>query len=564
MRQKITGLLFVFIFSVLVFSGTALCYKKNPDGIKIQKGDTLWQIAEKEMGNPLLWKKIAKLNGIRDPEKLRIGKVLKLPCESGKPNDKPTDDKKIKAPSEKKREEKTEPQTEISAEGEHIQIEDEKPEDLEPVATEPQTEKEEKTETEQPCGLKDLGIHGFVKNETAYRINHPEEFAKIKNILFVGKEGKFADNIGYKATARLYYDAVFDFTDNFAKGVEKNQEREAELRDGFLDFSLGNFDLRVGKQQIVWGETVGGLFFADVVNPKDLREFILPEPDQMRVPVWAADLEYFYKGNHFELVWLPFPKFHELGVLGSEFELKGPPMPQGIPVYSENLEKPAKKIKNQEVGFRMSRFLEKLGLDISAFGFYGYDYFPTVFRALNIDPATSTPVITLKPQYERLPIFGATFSKDLNDIILKGELVYNKGKYFSVDDSTDSDGAVKKDFIDYIIGVDYTFFGKIDFNFQFMQRIVFNHDDKMIDGKTNTSASVWLKTGFLDNKLEPELLFVFGLDKNDYLLRPKINYKINGCWQVAAGADIFGGEPNGNFGQFDNKDRTYVELKYIF
>lgn len=542
--KKITGLLFVLVFSVLAFSGTAQGYRKVADDeIKTQKGDTLWQIAEKETGDPLLWKKIAKMNNIRNPKKLRIGKVIKLPGESSKPAGKAVI---IKADAEIKA--KEEPKT-TTAQGDG------------------EEEYKQTVEEKTPWSAKDyLGIHGFVKNETAYRINHPKEFAKIKNILFAGKEGKIAENIGYKATARFYYDAVFDFTDNFSKGVEKNQEREAEFRDAFLDFSIGNFDLRVGKQQIVWGETVGGLFFADVINPKDLREFILPEPDQTRIPVWAANLEYFYKGSHFEFVWLPFPKFNELGAPDSEFELKGPPMPEGMPVYSENLEKPAKKLKNQEAGFRMSRFMEEWGLDISAFGFYGYDYFPTVFRALNTDPATSMPIITitLKPRYERLPIFGATFSKDFNDIIIKGEFVFNKNKYFSIDDPTDSDGAVKKDFLDYIIGVDYTFFGKIDFNFQFMQRYIIGYDGRMTDDKTNTSASVWLKTGFLDNKLEPEVLFVFGLDKNDYLLRPKINYKVNERWQIAAGADIFGGEPNGNFGRFDNKDRTYVELKYIF
>ncbi len=111
MRQKITGLLlFVFIFSVLALSGTALGYQKNADGIKIQKGDTLWEIAKKEMGNPLLCKKIAKLNGIRDPKKLRIGRVIKLPDGPSKQTSKAavikTDGIKIKAPSEKKREEK--------------------------------------------------------------------------------------------------------------------------------------------------------------------------------------------------------------------------------------------------------------------------------------------------------------------------------------------------------------------------------------------------------------------------------------------------------------------------
>jgi len=284
--------------------------------------------------------------------------------------------------------------------------------------------------------------------------------------------------IGYKASGRAYYDAVFDLTDTYNDKVEKDQEDDIELRDTYLDFSIGNLDLRVGKQQIVWGEAVG-LFFADVVNPKDLREFILPEFDQIRIPVWAADIEYYAGDNYLELVWIPLLEFNELGVSGSEFEFATPSAPSGALIYYESEKEPSNDLKNSECGIRLSRLIA--GWDLSGFYFYGYDYFPTLFRTIGIDPLTSQTIITVKPEYKRLNIFGLTFAKEAADVIFKGEFVYNKGKYFLVDNLTDADGVIKKDFLDYLIGVDYTFFEKIDFNFQFMQRIIFDYDDTMVD-----------------------------------------------------------------------------------
>ncbi|MDP2992000.1 MAG: hypothetical protein Q8N82_01410, partial [Deltaproteobacteria bacterium] len=163
-----------------------------------------------------------------------------------------------------------------------------------------------------------------------------------------------------------------------------------------------------------------------------------------------------------------------------------------------------------------------------------------------------------------LTLLGATFAKELKDIIFKGEFIYNNNKYFLVNDLTDIDGVVKKDFLDYLIGVDYTFFKKVDFNFQFMQRIIFNHDDNMADNEMATSFSIWLKTGFFDNTLEPELFFVTSLRKSDTMFRPKISYKFKGKWTAVLGVDIFDGRPDGNFGQFDNKDRAYIELRHDF
>ncbi len=85
-----------------------------------------------------------------------------------------------------------------------------------------------------------------------------------------------SSDINFTLRGRFFYDAVFDWTDNYSEKVEEDQEADSDLRDAFMDISLGNWDFRLGKQQIVWGEAVG-IFMADVVNAKDLREFILPD-----------------------------------------------------------------------------------------------------------------------------------------------------------------------------------------------------------------------------------------------------------------------------------------------
>ncbi|MCS7091901.1 MAG: LysM peptidoglycan-binding domain-containing protein [Patescibacteria group bacterium] len=45
----------------------------------VQKGDSLWKIAQSQLGNPYLWVKIAKLNKLKNPSVIHAGNVLEIP-----------------------------------------------------------------------------------------------------------------------------------------------------------------------------------------------------------------------------------------------------------------------------------------------------------------------------------------------------------------------------------------------------------------------------------------------------------------------------------------------------
>jgi hypothetical protein len=400
-----------------------------------------------------------------------------------------------------------------------------------------------------------LELKGDIKSETAYRLSRPREFTKTRNQLTLSKNGRLSEKLSFKLKGRFYYDLVYNHTNNFPQNVASDQRKDFQLREAYLDYSNGPFDLRMGKQQIVWGEAVG-IFFADVVNAKDLREFILPEFEWIRIPQWGVNFEYAKKNFHSEFIWLPVLEFNKLGVRGAEFEFPHP-VPEGTSFTTQDPAEPKDSFKNSEAGLRLSYLIK--GWDLSAFYFYSWDKFPARFRSI------SAGVYNFTPRYKRLNILGTTFSKEIKNVVLKGEFVFNRKGHFSIFDNTDADGITRKDFIDYLIGLDYTFPAGINTNVQFMQRIIFNYDKRLVNEKAvRNSVSFWVSKNFLNNNLKAECLVISSLMEKDLLYRPKVTYTFSSNWKWGAGIDIFHGERSGIFGKFRNKDRAYSEITYSF
>jgi hypothetical protein len=433
-------------------------------------------------------------------------------------------------------------------------------------APSPEEMKAEPSETREPNKRprRELfTMQGQLRNETAYRVASPSAFSKIKNFAYLEINGKFSQHFSYDLSTRLYYDAVYDVTSTFSENVKQDQQWDAELRKAFVDISAGPMDLRLGKQQIVWGQAVN-LFFADVVNPRDLREFVLPDLDDIRIPSWAADLEFSFGSTHMEFVALPILDHDKIGVPGSDFFPRIPSLPQNADLNIGSIKMPANNARNGVYGFHLSQLVK--GWDLSAFYLYGYDYTPTFFRRIEINPDTQRITIDVMPEITRQRTVGTTFSKDFSGVVLKGEFVYDREKNFIVTDPSNFNGIAKSDYFEYLLGVDYTFFRRVDSNVQFFQQFILKPVPTLFQNDRESFASIRLKTGFFNNRLEPEVFYVSRLNGNakDYMLRPKLNYTFNSHWRGALGADLFGDDRTGDFGQFNNANRIYVQLRYIF
>ena len=406
---------------------------------------------------------------------------------------------------------------------------------------------------------------GFMQGEAARTFANPDHWSKLTGRAELGKRGRLDNGMQYMISARVDYNAVYDIDDFYASAVSKDHRAEFKLRENYFDISSGDWEYRLGRQHIVWGEMVG-LFFADVVSAKDMREFILQDFQLMRIPQWAARAEYYKGDTHAELIWIPFPSYDEVGKpmdpatgrSGSEFYAY-PATPTGFVPMVLGETKPSSRLSNTNYGLRVSRLNN--GWDRSGFIYSSMDSSPTAYVVNKL--VAPVPVYQYQLRHERIWQAGGTVAKDMGGFVFKGETIYTDGRHYNVTDATDLDGVVKQNTLDWVVGLDFNPGVDTRLNSQFFQRIYFDHNPNIIPDRVENGFSLLVNHKFSD-ALEAEALVVRSLNRSDWMFRPKVNWGFQPNWKLTFGLDVFGGPPTGIFGQFDSRDRVYTEIRHDF
>jgi len=411
-----------------------------------------------------------------------------------------------------------------------------------------------------------LRVRGRVAEEFAYRLHDPGDVSKLKTVGWLDSKYTISEAASLRVAVRGWYDAVFDATDRYPANVVRDQKTELMLREALLTLSHGDLDARLGRQQIVWGEAIS-TFVTDVVNPKDFREFVLPDFSELRIPIWALGATYRLAPNvTLEGVWTPDTLHNKLPKHGAEFQFAGPEfrfrnpvvrLPDGLDEFS---------LERSEGGIRLSAL--RNGWDASLIYYDQADKTPVLFQRRVRQPAPRPDVIVLEPIHPRLHIVGATLAKSLEPVVIRGEVAVGVGKRYETTDPLDRDGVVRRDTIDYLVGVDVPLFWDIDAALQLSQRLLTGSASNLtqpgIAGRATTSLAVRLTTGFFDNTLNPTILFVVGAERADYRLSPRLEWLVSGSVTLAVGADIFEGSRRTLYGQFDRNDRVTLTTTWRF
>ena len=178
----------------------------------------------------------------------------------------------------------------------------------------------------------DIELEGFVNLQNSLREPRFEstEFVMQRNTAQI--EGKYyflkdSTAFGRFNTGRLeeatltivgrgVYDSIYDirgsFDDAFENDLSHPGEPEFKVREAFIDFLLPPFSLRIGRQQVVWGET-DNFRALDVINPLDLTwHWSWESWEDIRIPLWMARGVYDigkigpFDESFFEAVYIPW------------------------------------------------------------------------------------------------------------------------------------------------------------------------------------------------------------------------------------------------------------------
>jgi len=343
----------------------------------------------------------------------------------------------------------------------------------------------------------------------------------------------------------------------------KADSLDFRMRELYLDLYFDNFDIRIGKQQVVWGKA-DGVFITDIVSPLNLTEFLLPDFDEIRTGVIATKVNYYLGNSTFEAIWIPVFTPTERPAAGSIWYMQPEfPVP---PAWDLSRELITPGLETSEVFLKYTALTS--AIDFELMGAYTWDDNPTLYvqKEFGVDSSTMQPILqglNITPEYHRLTIGGGSFSSEIKGVILRGEAAYYNGKYFLTEDPLQPDGNIQKDYLHYLVGLDFNL-GPVKFSSQFIQQTILNYDNNILNEKTENTMTFLTRYDMLRETLHLELFSYIGLTNEDALIRPKITYDFDDSFSILLGSNIFVGDEKGRFGQYGDNSMLYMKIKYSF
>ena len=465
-------------------------------------------------------------------------------------------------------------------------------------------------------GIQDLRFNGYFKNATAMRLHHDLDLMKIDNILdlrltYEPKSLPFKFHIDL----RPEYDGAYDMqhkgvgSDTGLKprdrgiGIGREQlgydgsfpgslkgnlrenwsqsymARTFLLRELWVDFRIGGLDLKLGKQQVAWGKT-DGYKLLDILNPTDYREFLLMDSEDSRIPIWMANIKYYFTPKHnVQFIWMPNyePNFQALpGSIWALNPVNSVQLLGTSPIAHVVGKKPANTLQNSDIAFRYEGQIgEKFDFTVNYLHRWDQNnVFPALIRII---PAPFTLVFLEEP--ERQNIFGGSFTTTfdnllgMEDLVIRGEVAYfyHKTMYML---EPNNFHPVKRDNLQAVIGFDKNvwFLGKAWMvSLQVFEDLIFNYPGFPISslggGKQKTheeSFTALVGTDFSNQRWKPDVLFIWNLTQNGGWVRPRVSYEISDKLKATVGFNVFWGKQDDSFGQMTVNDQVFAEIKWSF
>ncbi len=390
--------------------------------------------------------------------------------------------------------------------------------------------------------LESIHVGGYVRHHTSVLVDGGD-YSIIENTLALRLD-QSRGNVAFRVDPYVYQ--------------RPGEELEMGLRQAYVDIYWDSVDLRVGMQQVIWGKG-DGVFITDVVSPKDLSRFLLPDFEEIRIGVDAVKLDYYRGSGTLEVVWVPVfapmlpPDEGSIWARSVQFPVQ--------PTFDLSSEGVDATLENSEVFAKYSLLSSAFDLEIMAG--YAWDDEPALHMDIEQDPDTHEIVsLVVAPEHHRLALAGGSFSTAVGGAIVRGEGAYYWGKRFATESPLVGDGVLDRDYVHYLLGVDWTLLG-VSMSAQFVQEVILDYDDTLASDERSDVMTFLARDSFLNETLHLEFFSYVGLNDSDALLRPKVSYNVADGFEILIGADLFIGD-DGMFGVYDANDSVYAKLKYSF
>jgi hypothetical protein len=341
--------------------------------------------------------------------------------------------------------------------------------------------------------------------------------------------------------------------DAFAEGyvqADGTGKVRPDLVDGWMRYTSGDFELRAGRQVVVWGRA-DRLNPTDNISGRDYTLLVASDDDQRQGPAMVQVR--WGRGNYtLDGYWLP--EFRPI-------------------IFPLERERPGIAILPDQRVSASDQFAFKLdssggSFDWSVSWFRGIDR----NRDFTLRPPLPGTFAAIQQTYPNISVIGADAAG------IAGRVGWRLEAAFTDVRGPDSP-YVKNDNLWIVGGGDVSFGGGWNVNLQYSLRVIFDYEDprritnlavravaslsaavnNQLD-KVQNGVTARLARRFARDTAEAEIAVIHYVESGDSAIRPRITFAIRDGLRLAVGADIFGGPELSAFGRVRSLSAGWLQL----
>lgn len=391
-------------------------------------------------------------------------------------------------------------------------------------------------------------VTGVYQNYTGFQLYNSYELVAGRNRL----RGQFDKSLNFGG---LY--AEIDLIDRYTK----DGEFEVLPRQIYADWFTSKYDVRVGKQNIIWGQSTGA-FVNDILTPVDLREFLTQSPSDLRVGLTALNLQRYFGSNYVQFVLSPTLQPDKLPDSNSRwFPVQRPP---SIIPFSFRQSDELSTISDVQLAVRFA-WRPALSIDLDLMAYYWAHPMPAFSIRPRIFSIQNTPEVTLRETYRTSPMAGYSLSWQLSENwILSAEALYVNERLFTflpvpvsrLEDALDDpvvafqvlqefdirdDGYIlSKPWFQQMAGIQTTLKGAT-IGAQGYIEVILNYEDRILPQQLFPYLSAFAQRTFFRERLSTIINGRYNIFGKDYWAQLQAAYEISDGFEFMMGTNLFGG-----------------------
>ena len=323
-----------------------------------------------------------------------------------------------------------------------------------------------------------------------------------------------------------------------------------EVREAYLDYAAGAFDVRVGRQVITWG--LGDLVFVNDFFPKDHEALFAGRPlEYLKRGVDALKLGAYPDFASFEFVLAP--SFRESRIPDARRFWLFDPMPA---VTNRETVKPGQG----EWGLRAYR--DVAGWDAALYLYRGYQRTPS----MRPDSLSAPTRVTFF--YPALSVLGASLTGRAGDGVLSLEAAYHDSRR----DRAGTDLTIPNSQTRLLAAYQLQPWQDLTLNVQYYAERMQRWGNYLaalpagfpVEKRWQQTASLRATQFYLHQTLRFSFYASCNTSNRDYFVNPELHYSFTDRVWGALGINLFGGKPWGQFGQLARNDNLYLQMRHQF